>query len=38
MNLNQNTEMVCKLIKITTNKTNTKWYTHWLKLPKNVFM
>lgn len=35
MNLNQNTEMVCKLIKVTT---NTKWYTHWLKLPKNVFM
>lgn len=38
MNLNSSTKMICKLIKVTTNKTNTKWYTHWLKLPKNVFM
>lgn len=30
--------MIFKLIKVTTNETNTKWYTHWLKLPKNVFM
>lgn len=27
--------MVYKLVK-QRNKTNTKWYTHWLKLPKNV--